>query len=136
MNRLRNRLLLVFLAATLAPLAATLWITASLLDRSLSLAATNEVDQLTTSLQETGRALFATTREAMQLAAETQSPRIFRPPTSNWPQEVRQFYEAGEKDFQLSGEKQDQISIPGSPGFRCARVYPSDCRPGHACFAG
>jgi len=110
-NRLRNRLLLVFLAATLAPLAATLWITASLLDRSLSLAATNEVDQLTTSLQETGRALFATTREAMQLAAETQTPRIFRPPTSNWPQEVRQFYEAGEKeDFQLSGEKQDQIS--------------------------
>ena len=31
-NRLRNRLILIFLAATLAPLAATLWITTSLLD--------------------------------------------------------------------------------------------------------
>ena len=44
MNRLRNRLIAIFLAATLAPLAATLWITTSLLDRSLSYASTGELD--------------------------------------------------------------------------------------------
>ena len=32
MNRLRNRLILIFLAATLVPLAATMWFTTSLLE--------------------------------------------------------------------------------------------------------
>ena len=54
MNRLRNRLIAIFLAATLAPLAATLWITTSLLDRSLSYASTGELDRLSRSLQKTG----------------------------------------------------------------------------------
>ena len=45
MNRLRNRLIGIFLAATLVPLAATLWITTSLLDRSLSYASTGEMKE-------------------------------------------------------------------------------------------
>ena len=74
MNRLRHRLLLVFLAATLAPLAATLWITAAVLDRSLSLATTNEMDELSRSLEATGRALFGATRDALKLQAKTAQP--------------------------------------------------------------
>lgn len=110
MNRLRNRLLLVFLAATLAPLVATLWITTSLLDRSLSLATTNEVDELSKSLQDTGRALFATTREALKLASERETPHVYRPPSTAWPDDVRQFAESGERErFQLSGDNQDRI---------------------------
>jgi two-component system nitrogen regulation sensor histidine kinase NtrY len=109
-NRLRNRLLLVFLAATLAPLAATLWITTSLLDRSLSLATTNEVDELSTSLQETGRALFTTTRDALKLSSHREAPQIYKGPSTKWPDEVRQFAESGDSErFQLSGEKQDRI---------------------------
>ena len=46
MNRLRNRLILAFLAATILPLAATVWITTSLLDRSLGYATTGELDRL------------------------------------------------------------------------------------------
>ena len=46
MNQLRNRLVLIFLAATLIPLGVTLWITTSLLDRSLSYASTRELDEL------------------------------------------------------------------------------------------
>src|SRR5205085_2154475 len=45
-NRLRNRLIVIFLAATLAPLAATLWITMSLLELSLSYASTGELDEI------------------------------------------------------------------------------------------
>ena len=41
-NRLRNRLILIFLAATLAPLAATVWITTSLLEESLDYSSTSE----------------------------------------------------------------------------------------------
>ena len=39
MTRLQTRLVLVFLAATLIPVAATLWITTILLERSLAIAA-------------------------------------------------------------------------------------------------
>jgi len=41
-NRLRNKLLLAFLVATLAPLGATLWLTTSLLDLSLDSAQTSQ----------------------------------------------------------------------------------------------
>jgi two-component system nitrogen regulation sensor histidine kinase NtrY len=109
-NRLRNRLLLVFLAATLAPLAATLWITTTLLDRSLSLATTNEVDELSQSLQATGRALYSATQDALKLESAHASPRVYREASGRWPDDVRQFFDAGEADrFQLAGAAQDRI---------------------------
>ena len=110
MNRLRNRLLIVFLAATLAPLAATLWITTALLDHSLSRAATNEVDELSRSLETTGRALFAASKEALRLESSRLTPHIFREPDAGWPDEVRQFFSSGQRErFQLAGEGQNRI---------------------------
>jgi nitrogen fixation/metabolism regulation signal transduction histidine kinase len=103
-------LLLVFLAATLAPLAATLWITTALLDRSLSLATTNEVDELSRSLEATGRALYAATREGLKLQAANGTPTVLRQPSEDWPDEIRQFYQSGEPErFQLAGEEQNRI---------------------------
>ena len=55
MNRLRNRLVLVFLAATLAPVAATIWMTTSLLEQSLDYSSTAELDTISKELQRTGR---------------------------------------------------------------------------------
>ena len=66
MNRLRNRLIGIFLAATLVPLAATLWITTSLLDRSLSYASTGELDRLSRSLQKTGKELYQRACDALK----------------------------------------------------------------------
>jgi hypothetical protein len=43
---LRNRLLTAFIASTLLPLAATVWITTTLLDRSLRYSTTGELDRL------------------------------------------------------------------------------------------
>ena len=51
MNRLRNRLIAAFLASTLLPLGATVWITTSLLDRSLRYATTGELDRLSRTLE-------------------------------------------------------------------------------------
>ena len=55
MNRLRNRLVLIFLAATLAPLAATVWITSKLLVYSLDYAPTGQLNRVTRSLEVTAR---------------------------------------------------------------------------------
>ena len=57
-NRLRNRLILIFLAATLAPLAATIWITTSLLEESLDTSSTSQLDALSKSLQSAPLASF------------------------------------------------------------------------------
>ena len=46
MNRLRNRLIAAFLASTLLPLAATVFISTTLIDRSLRYATTGELDRL------------------------------------------------------------------------------------------
>jgi hypothetical protein len=54
MNRLRDRLILLFLAATVAPLAVTLWLTASLIEQSLSYATTRELDEISRALETTG----------------------------------------------------------------------------------
>ncbi len=58
MNRLRNRLILIFLAATLAPLAATVWITTSLLEESVDTSSTTKLDPLSKSLKGTARGLY------------------------------------------------------------------------------
>jgi hypothetical protein len=53
MTQLRTRLIAAFLAATVLPLAATIWITTSLLDRSLGYATTGELERLSTMLEGT-----------------------------------------------------------------------------------
>ena len=55
MNRLRNRLILVFIVATIVPLGLTLWITVSLLDLSLGLAPLAELDAVS-QIARTNRA--------------------------------------------------------------------------------
>jgi nitrogen fixation/metabolism regulation signal transduction histidine kinase len=106
-NRLRNRLILVFLAATVIPLAATLWITTALIERSLSYATTEELDRLSRSLEETAREFYQRSRQALKEDAD--SNRI--PPhryadaeAAKWPAPVLAFWDSGESErFSLSG---------------------------------
>ena len=115
MNRLRNRLIAVFLAATLAPLGVTLWVTTSLLERSLSLVAGRlaELDTLSRSLESTGRAFYQ--RACAALKAEAASGRI--PPvrhveteSARWPAAVREFYESNEPErCALAGPQGDRL---------------------------
>lgn len=104
MNELRHRLILIFLAATLVPLAATLWMTTSLLDRSLSYASTTELDHLSKSLEHTGREYYQQACESLKaaaisgkLAGQTVSPAP--------PDELADFRHSGESErFILTGE--------------------------------
>ncbi len=113
MNRLRNRLILVFLGATIVPWAATLWITTSLLQSSLRYATTRELDQLSKSLERTGREYYQLAREELksQVAAGRLAPRVYAgSPAPDWPEPVRVFWESGDADrFVLSGESGDRL---------------------------
>ena len=107
MNRLRNRLIVAFIAATVIPLSATLWITTSLLDRSLAFTTTNELDQLSKSLEQTAREFYQQARETLKAdaAAGRVSPaQYFATDKDRWPASVAEFRDSGESDrFALSG---------------------------------
>ena len=113
MNRLRNRLIGIFLAATLVPLAATLWITTSLLDRSLSYASTGELDRLSRSLQKTGKELYQRACEALKndaLSGRLQPLRYATAQQAQWPAPVKSFFDAGDAErFLRSGSGGDRI---------------------------
>ena len=66
MTRLRTRLIAVFLLATLVPLGLTIWTALRLLDRSLALAPFSELDELSQSLQKTGREVYQQARESLR----------------------------------------------------------------------
>ena len=55
---LRTRLALVFIAATLVPLGATVWLTTLLLDRSLRLTPVDQLSELSLSLQQAGHEYY------------------------------------------------------------------------------
>lgn len=63
---LRTRLIAVFVLATVLPLGLTLWTTLQLVDRSLELAPLGELNDVTQSLEQTGRELYQQAREALR----------------------------------------------------------------------
>src|SRR5436305_9119828 len=78
---LRTRLALVFVAATLVPLGATLWLTSFLLDQSLRLRPVDQISSLSRSLEKTGREYYRQACEQLKAdaLAGRASPRKFAP---------------------------------------------------------
>jgi two-component system, NtrC family, nitrogen regulation sensor histidine kinase NtrY len=111
MNRLRNRLILVFGVATLAPLLVTAWISVSLLE--LSLTPTAELDQVSKSLEKTGRELYQRARETLKsdAALGRLTPQQFTGAARDrWPAAVLEFYTSAEPDhFALAGTNGDRL---------------------------
>jgi nitrogen fixation/metabolism regulation signal transduction histidine kinase len=113
MNRLRDRLILLFLAATVAPLAVTLWLTASLIEQSLSYATTRELDEISRALETTGREFYQQSRESLKRDAQqgvAAPARYDAQRLADWPEAVREFWESGEAErFRLAGRDGDRI---------------------------
>jgi nitrogen fixation/metabolism regulation signal transduction histidine kinase len=111
MNRLRNRLIVVFGFATLAPLLVTAWISVSLL--KLSLSPTSELDQVSKSLEKTGRELYQRARESLKTDATLGrlKPQQFTAATrDSWPAAVQEFFAGDEADhFALAGTAGDRL---------------------------
>ena len=114
MNRLRDRLVLLFLAATLAPLAATLWLTTALLERSLTYASTRELDELSRSLEQTGREFYQRSRESLKkdaLSGVVQPQRYDSRARGEWPEPISEFWESRQPErFYLSGIDGDHLN--------------------------
>ena len=99
MNRLRNRLILIFLAATLAPLAGTVWITTSLLEHSLDYSSTGELDTIAKSLQRTAVELYRYVRDDLKRQAQSGAlkPHKYLPADrAQWPAAIKAFAESEE----------------------------------------
>jgi nitrogen fixation/metabolism regulation signal transduction histidine kinase len=108
MHKLRNRLIIAFLAATVIPLAATLWIATALLDRSLAYTTTKELDALSRSLEQTAREFYQQARQHLKedVAAGRSAPQRYDAARQDqWPVAVQEFWESGEPErFLLSGD--------------------------------
>lgn len=97
---LRTRLALVFIAATLIPLGATVWVTTALLDRSLRLSPVDQLSGLSRSLEKTGREYYQQARE--QLKADALAGRAT--PASS-PAAIADFQSSDDQErFVLTGD--------------------------------
>src|SRR5579863_220690 len=105
MNRLRNRLILVFLLATLVPLGLTLWTGLSLLKYSLS-APLLDLSAISGALEATGRELYQQSRETLRRdAAEGRAT-----PVHLQPAQAQAFWDSGDPaQFELSGDGESQL---------------------------
>jgi two-component system nitrogen regulation sensor histidine kinase NtrY len=113
MRTLRSRLILVFVAATLAPLCLIGWLSVRLLNYSLALAPTHELDQVSRSLEKTGLELYRRACAALKqdAAAGRVHPLEFAAATrDNWPPAVQEFFASGEiENFIHTGNQGDRI---------------------------
>ena len=115
MHSLRNRLIAAFLIATILPLAATIAITTSLLERSLGYATTTELDGLSRTLEETVRQFYQRERETLRQDAAMGRTTPTAYPVANlaaWPDEIRGFWDSTEPErFGVSGPEGDRLEF-------------------------
>jgi nitrogen fixation/metabolism regulation signal transduction histidine kinase len=87
-------LILIFLAATLAPLAATVWITTSLLEESIDTSSTSRLDTLSKSLKGTARGFYERASEDLKRKAQAGEiqPHKYEPlDRASWPEAIKIF---------------------------------------------
>ena len=120
---LRNRLIAAFLISTLLPFGATVWITTTLLDRSLRYATTGELDRLSRTLETTAKQFYQRERDALKqdaLAGRRQPTTYAAANPQEWPEPVRSFWESGEQErfgvSGASGERVDYMRRAEGPG--------------------
>ncbi len=106
MNRLRTRLILVFVLATVLPLGLTLWTGLRLLDISADLAPLEELGAVTDSLQQTGVDLY---QQATELLRQDVAAGRIQPRAASG-EEARAFLDRGvEEQCGLAGEHHERI---------------------------
>ena len=131
---LRNRLIAAFVGSTLLPLGATVWITTTLLDRSLTYATTGEIDRLSRTLENTAKLFYQRERDALKqdaLAGRARPTTYPAADVSRWPDSIRSFWESGEPEgFGVSGTGGERVNYmrrvddrSGGPGVE---IYSRD----------
>lgn len=110
---LRTKLIVIFLAATLAPMAVMLWVTIHLFETSLSQATTVELDEISLSLRATGLEMYQTAREVLKedaMAGRVAAQKWKAAEAEHWPAAVSTFASSGELEwFGTSGAHGDVL---------------------------
>jgi two-component system nitrogen regulation sensor histidine kinase NtrY len=110
---MRRKLILAFIAATLVPTAAVLWISVALIEHSLSYVGADDLNRLSKSLQAVARDYYRTSCEILKKDAEAgrlEPKRYEAGALPGAPAFLRQFKESGELErFELSQPDGDQI---------------------------
>jgi nitrogen fixation/metabolism regulation signal transduction histidine kinase len=112
-NRLRSKLILLFLGSTLVPMSALLWMSVRLLEHSLSFAVTDDLDRLSKSMEGIAREYYRQTRENLRTeaaAGKLVALRLSEDSKAGWPAPLRQFWESQDADrFMLSEPDGDRL---------------------------
>jgi two-component system, NtrC family, nitrogen regulation sensor histidine kinase NtrY len=98
-NRLRHKLALVFVAATVLPLAATLWVSSVLMSRSLAFVATDDASALADSLERIGREYYRQARQRLEqevASAQAAPERLDGDSRAAWPRAFEEFWLSGD----------------------------------------
>lgn len=112
MNRLENKLIFVFLTATVAPLLITLWISLSLLDRSFAISPTKELDETSEALRATGHELYQRSCELLKHDVESgraAATRYAGASITQWPERWREFWQSGDASRFITADSGDRI---------------------------
>jgi nitrogen fixation/metabolism regulation signal transduction histidine kinase len=133
---LRSRLIAAFLLSTLLPLVATVWITTSLLDRSLRYATTGELDRLARTLETTAKQFYQRERDALKqdaVAGRTRPTTYGAANMTAWPESIRSFWDSGEAErVTVSGAGGDRVDymrrVDGPGGRPGVELYTRDLR--------
>ena len=113
-KRLRSRLVLVYLAATLLPLVLTIRTSFDLLDRSLNLSPVRELDDASYALETLGREYYQQEKDSLSAdaAAGRVSARVYVKGEKQPPAGVREFRDSGEeRRFETTGEGGKELQL-------------------------
>jgi hypothetical protein len=112
-GKLRNRLIVAFLAATVVPLALTVWTIVELLERSLDLTPLRELDSLSQSFERLGREYYQRSRDWLKadaLAGRVPARWYAEAGRPSWPPRLVEFWESGTDDrFDTSGDQRQVL---------------------------
>lgn len=115
MSGLRSRLVTVWLVATLPPLALTLWLGHTLLQRSLRQAPVAELERTAALLEETGRRLYQNEREALRREAASgrvTPEKLDFATRASWPRTAQEFWRSdAEEAAGLGGRNGNELHL-------------------------
>jgi len=106
MTRLRNKLVVLFLGATVVPVIATVLLPTAIFNVSLTPA--RDLDEISRSIEETGREYYQQARQTLQNEAQTNAVKPERFALSSrtkWSDALNEFWDSGDAEsFNLTGD--------------------------------
>ncbi len=97
MNRLRDKLVLLFLGATIVPVLVTVALTTALFN--LSLTPARDLDGISRAIERTGKEYYQQARHSLRsdaLAGNLQPKRFELADRAKWPETANEFWDSGE----------------------------------------